>query len=190
MHNAGSKLPHSLMWIVGASIILFCMTGIAAVMGWIPSSSGSSADYSAADMFPEEMTSPIAPKADKAPGLVAKDTVSRTRCANCGVIEATRVIYAPGKAGGLGVVGGAVVGGVLGNQVGGGRGKDLLTVVGAVGGAYTGNEIEKRANSSKHYETIVRFGDGTSRVYSAANEPPWQPGDCVKVMNGVISFHG
>ena len=38
---------------------------------------------------------------------------------------------------------GAVVGGLLGNQVGGGRGKTLATVAGAVGGGYAGHQIEK-----------------------------------------------
>lgn len=190
MRNAARKLAHPLRWIVGISILIFCMTGFAALMGWIPGSSGSSAERTATDSFPEQMTSPIGSPAGKPAGLATKDTVLRTSCPNCGVIESTRVIEAPGKASGLGVVGGAVVGGMLGNQVGGGRGKDILTVVGAVGGAYEGNDIEKRANSSKRYETIVHFGDGTSRVYSAATEPPWQIGDRVKVRNGVIYFHG
>ena len=43
---------------------------------------------------------------------------------------------------GIGV--GAVVGGLLGNQVGGGTGKTLATIAGAVGGGYVGNEIAKR----------------------------------------------
>ena len=43
---------------------------------------------------------------------------------------------------GIGV--GAVVGGLLGNQVGGGRGKTLATIAGAVGGGFLGNEIAKR----------------------------------------------
>jgi len=43
---------------------------------------------------------------------------------------------------GIGV--GAVVGGLLGNQVGGGKGKTLATIAGAVGGGYLGNEIAKR----------------------------------------------
>ncbi len=37
---------------------------------------------------------------------------------------------------------GAVVGGLAGNQVGGGKGKTLATVAGAVGGGYAGNRIE------------------------------------------------
>lgn len=43
---------------------------------------------------------------------------------------------------GIGV--GAVVGGLLGNQVGGGNGRTLATIAGAVGGGYLGNEIAKR----------------------------------------------
>ena len=43
---------------------------------------------------------------------------------------------------GIGV--GAVVGGLLGHQVGGGNGKTLATIAGAVGGGYLGNEIAKR----------------------------------------------
>lgn len=40
-----------------------------------------------------------------------------------------------------GAIAGAVVGGILGHQVGGGRGKDLATVGGAVAGAYVGNSV-------------------------------------------------
>lgn len=36
---------------------------------------------------------------------------------------------------------GAVVGGLLGNQVGGGNGKKLATVAGIIGGGYLGNQI-------------------------------------------------
>lgn len=49
----------------------------------------------------------------------------------------------PNSAVGIGV--GAVVGGLLGSQVGGGNGRTLATIAGAVGGGYVGNEIAKRA---------------------------------------------
>lgn len=44
----------------------------------------------------------------------------------------------------VGIAAGAVVGGLLGNQVGKGNGKTLATIAGAVGGGYVGNEIAKR----------------------------------------------
>lgn len=39
---------------------------------------------------------------------------------------------------------GAVAGGVIGHQFGGGRGKDVATVVGALGGGYAGNQCRVR----------------------------------------------
>lgn len=39
---------------------------------------------------------------------------------------------------------GAVAGGVIGHQFGGGRGKDVATVVGALGGGYAGNQCRAR----------------------------------------------
>ncbi len=43
---------------------------------------------------------------------------------------------------------GAVVGGVLGNQVGGGDGKKVATVLGAVAGGYTGKQVQKDMQTS------------------------------------------
>lgn len=49
---------------------------------------------------------------------------------------------------------GAVAGGLLGHQVGGGKGKTLATVAGAVGGGYAGNQIQKNhQNKNARYET-------------------------------------
>ena len=44
----------------------------------------------------------------------------------------------------LGIGIGAVVGGLLGSKVGGGNGRTLAAIAGAVGGGYVGNEIAKR----------------------------------------------
>jgi uncharacterized protein YcfJ len=52
---------------------------------------------------------------------------------------------------------GAVAGGLLGNQVGGGKGKTLATVAGAVGGGYAGNQIQKNhQNKNASYSTERR----------------------------------
>ena len=49
----------------------------------------------------------------------------------------------------LGTVGGAVLGGVLGNQIGGGRGKDIATAAGAVGGALVGRKVQGNQQEKK-----------------------------------------
>ena len=54
----------------------------------------------------------------------------------------------------LGSVGGAVIGGVLGNQVGGGSGKKIATVAGAAAGGYAGNQVQKNLQE-KDVETTT-----------------------------------
>jgi uncharacterized protein YcfJ len=44
----------------------------------------------------------------------------------------------------VGIGTGAVIGGLIGNQVGGGNGKKLATLAGIIGGGYLGNEVAKR----------------------------------------------
>jgi uncharacterized protein YcfJ len=48
---------------------------------------------------------------------------------------------------------GAVVGGLLGHEVGGGNGKILATVAGAAAGGYAGNKIEEKVQKGNTYTT-------------------------------------
>ncbi len=51
---------------------------------------------------------------------------------------------------------GAVVGGLLGNQVGSGSGKKIATVAGAVGGGYAGNKVQGSMQANDTYTTSER----------------------------------
>ncbi|NJM33308.1 MAG: glycine zipper 2TM domain-containing protein [Limnobacter sp.] len=89
---------------------------------------------------------------------------------------------------GAGAVAGGVTGAVLGKQFGNGNGQKAMTVLGAVGGALLGNKIEKEVvRAVQRYEVSVTFEDGTTGVYSFDQDPYWQPGDKVKVVNGRIT---
>jgi outer membrane lipoprotein SlyB len=194
METQTNKSPHTLFWIAGIAVTVFSVAGIAAIMGWIPASTGSPGEKVALTRQPAAPEKPAAAKVHKAPAQAqarspaqgADHTTAKARCAECGVIESIRELEARGQGSGIGAVGGAVVGGVLGNQVGGGSGKTIATVAGAVGGAVAGNEIEKRVKSGKSYEITVRFEDGSSRVIPEASTPTWRIGDRVKVINGMI----
>jgi outer membrane lipoprotein SlyB len=167
MNMQVNKPPQLPMWVVGTAVILLSTAGIAGFMGCTskddPNNKATPAKSSASSLNP-----------------------FKTKCTDCGQIESVREIVTRGEGTGLGAVGGAVVGGAIGNQVGAGRGKDLATVAGAVGGAVAGNEIEKRAKSTKSYAITVRLDDGSSRVINETNPPTWRPGDQVKVTNGAI----
>ena len=48
---------------------------------------------------------------------------------------------------------GAIVGGVVGNQFGGGSGKKIMTAAGAVGGGLAGNQVQQQMQRGDTYQT-------------------------------------
>ena len=86
---------------------------------------------------------------------------------------------------GLGTIAGAVIGGVLGNQVGGGTGKTVATVAGAAGGAYVGHEMENRDKTDAHKIT-VRMVDGSYQTLTQATNSGFRVGDRVRFENGAL----
>lgn len=91
---------------------------------------------------------------------------ARAACAECGVVRGVTAIERRGEATGLGAVGGAVAGGLLGRQMGGGSGQDAMTVIGAVGGGVAGHHMERRLRSSTEYRVRVEMADGSTRTLS------------------------
>jgi len=231
---------HPLLLIAALAVVLFCLVGTAAILGWIPSSSGgnasrqlSEADRAAlAASLPPAQTAPVAPvvgadplaqqgAAGLAPAYPAQQAVQGYApapapvaapvsapepepvrsavkpkpvqvaaadtpkwCSNCGNIESVRAIKQRAQGSGLGAAGGAVVGGLLGNQVGGGSGRQLATVAGAIGGAVVGNQVEGNMKATTSYEIRVRLDDGTLRTFHQNSEPQWRSGDRVRIVKG------
>jgi outer membrane lipoprotein SlyB len=102
-------------------------------------------------------------------------------CDTCGIVTGVRSEKRKGKGGAIGIIGGAVGGGLLGSQVGKGDGKTLGTVGGAVGGAVLGNEIQKRMNRKTIHITSIQMKDGSSRSYESETAPNWAVGNSVKL---------
>lgn len=129
----------------------------------------------------EPGATPATPRSAAAPKPVhvqrgsvkAAEPAQRTAsvCASCGQVESVSAVKHKGEGTGLGVVGGAVVGGLLGSQVGGGSGKNVATVLGAVGGGVAGNEVEKRARATTVYQVRVRMDDGSLRTLTQSTAP-------------------
>ncbi len=102
-------------------------------------------------------------------------------CDTCGIVKEVRSEKRKGKGGAVSIIGGAVAGGVLGNQVGKGDGNKVATVGGAVGGAIVGNEIQKRMNRKTIHITQIQMKDGTVRTYESETAPTWAVGNSVKL---------
>lgn len=97
---------------------------------------------------------------------------------------------------------GAVAGGLLGNQIGGGKGKTLATVAGAVGGGYAGNRIEASRQKGQVTTSVERkcstvnnsstkvVGYDVRYVYNGVTRTvrmDHDPGDRVQVQEGVTA---
>ena len=211
---------HPLLLLAAAAVVLFSLVGTAAIMGWLPSSVGGTADrqlteadrlalastlpqggYAAApqDAYPARAPAPAqayapapapAPVQQAAPVTKIKESqptqlaAKSNWCENCGNVESVRAIKQRAEGSGLGAAGGAVLGGLLGNQIGGGNGKTLATAAGAIGGAVVGNQVEGNVKATTSYEIRVRLDDGTLRTFRQNSQPQWGSGDRVRIVKG------
>lgn len=116
-----------------------------------------------------------------AAGYAPPPPSSAPACPTCGVVTDVSTAVVQGKDTGLGAVGGAIAGGVLGHQVGGGNGNKVATVLGALGGALAGNQIEERARSQTVYRVQVQLNDGSSRTVTFPQAPGFSVGQHVRL---------
>ncbi|MDX3906030.1 MAG: glycine zipper 2TM domain-containing protein [Pigmentiphaga sp.] len=209
----GAAALHPLVAAAAVSLIVLSAVGVGVLTGLLPSplaksapdqalaeadrpsvggrDFGKAAAYAPADKRAgdeKQVSAERSPRASSQPAPVYREPARpvAAACSNCGVVQSVRTIQAPGRGTGLGAVGGGVVGGVLGNQIGGGSGRTAFTVLGAIGGAFAGNEVEKRVRTTTQYEMTVRMDDGSVRTFHSASPYPWRSGDPVRVVNGSV----
>jgi len=110
-----------------------------------------------------------------------------------GVVQSIEMVQQPVASNsgniGAGAIAGAVVGGILGHQVGGGSGNTAATVLGAAGGAYAGNAIEKNSRAAQTvsvYKITLRMNDGGYQAFTQSTNADIRVGARVLVDNGVL----
>ena len=103
--------------------------------------------------------------------LPTRPAVAQAQCVNCAIIESVTPVTHKGPSSGVGAVAGGVLGGVVGHQIGGGNGRNAMTVLGALGGGLAGNEIEKRRNEYTDYRVTLRMADGERRTLTQSRAP-------------------
>ena len=120
---------------------------------------------------PAPVTSVVTPH--PAPHVVVAQNV----CHSCGVVESVTPVTRQGEVNGIGnsqigvgTIAGGVLGGLLGNQVGHGNGRTAATVLGAAGGAYAGNAVEKNMKKVTVYQMHIRMNDGSYRTIEQSNQ--------------------
>lgn len=117
------------------------------------------------------------------PAFQVNDTVSP----RIGTIESIRSETHQNTPNAMGAIGGALIGGGLGSLVGGGTGRTVATVVGAVGGAYVGNELANR-DTTLVWIITIRYDDGAYGTVQQTSAPGLRIGDRVRVSSSGIEL--
>jgi outer membrane lipoprotein SlyB len=199
MDTPNKSAIHPIMVIAAVAVVLFCGVGSAALLGWLPTSNATvpaqvsgmppapqASQQMAYNDAPPASAAALAPAQNQGQSQAVQQEANNAPCSNCGVVEAVRTVEHRPQGSGVGAVGGAVLGGLLGNQVGSGHGRQLATVAGAVGGAVAGNQIEGNMKTSHSWDVVVRMDNGSKRTIHTSAQPQWRSGDAVRVVKGQL----
>jgi outer membrane lipoprotein SlyB len=187
----GQRLQHSkalvaIVAVLGVTVLALAAALVVNTSGAQPGSpeqiAAAEKTSQAAKLAADTSKKPVTAKSTThtAPTVVAQSNRANV-CATCGTVEAVTPVQRQGQVNGvavgnqtigLGTVAGGVVGGLLGNQMGGGDGKTAMTVLGVAGGAFAGNQIEKNMKKVTVYEIRVRMDDGSTRNMELSSSVP------------------
>jgi outer membrane lipoprotein SlyB len=202
-----SSRIHPLVAGAAVSIILACGTGIAAMTGLLPSSKATAAAVTASPLIDSQVaqantvaSSPKAVARQEAPlpravrghhltPAVTRGVAQPAYAENAapaydpyaGQVTAVNAVQSAQPTTGVGAIGGAVVGGLAGTQIGNGRGRTAATILGAIGGGLAGNQIEHVVHKSTTYQVQVRMNDGSVRSFNYDAAPGVSVGERVRV---------
>ncbi len=105
----------------------------------------------------------------------------QSACTDCAVVESIRAVDAGGGRGYVGAITGGLVGAILGDQFGRGDGRRFARILGALGGALAGREIERGGLRRTRFEVVLRLPNGTAQTRSYESAPPFKVGDTVRL---------
>jgi len=188
-----SRRLHPLIALAAVAVLIASVVVAAAVTGVLPtafSKTTPEANHTQPSINVQagSPTPPAAPTQPNTRQSIAKPPQSdAVSCVLCGVVESVRIVQLPNHSTGLGALGGAVAGGVIGNQFGSGGGRTAMTLLGALGGGLAGNSVERNMNTQAVYKVRVRMENGYRRTFTYHSAPPYQPGDRVRVLHGSLS---
>lgn len=179
--RARPKVLYPALVVAAISVTLFSLFGIAALTGAMPvarSTPHASGGVGA----------PASGQATKSAGqaLVARPRATVATCGNCGKVESVTSVERPANTTGVGAVAGGLTGALLGNQIGRGDGRAVMTIAGGAGGAYLGNKIEQNSRRSTAYKIVVRMDNGSLRTVYQTVPPNVVIGGPVQVVGNTV----
>jgi outer membrane lipoprotein SlyB len=215
--NEARRGLHPLVAIASVCVIALCAVAIAAIAGWLPSPNAQQEAAQASAGNPEDANRAPLPGTQQAMQQPPAQAPSRQQaqnqvqgrqqaqgqaqgqmppaaanCPQCGTVVSVNQVQVPVQDKSnhiVGTVAGGVVGGVVGNQFGGGHGRTALTVLGAVGGALAGREIERNINQQQtvtRYQLVARTNDGRTHTFRSDSPFQYAPGQAIRVENNQL----
>lgn len=99
-----------------------------------------------------------------------------------GTVQSVRQVLIEGTKSGIGAAGGAALGGIAANTLGGGRGKAAATIGGALLGGVAGAAAEEGVTRQTGLEITVRLDSGRTVAVTQAADVVFSPGERVRVI--------
>jgi outer membrane lipoprotein SlyB len=120
------------------------------------------------------------------PNTFTRSEVGRVQTVEAGTVTAIREVTIQNDSRGVATATGAVLGGLAGNMVGGGRGRTAATVGGVVAGGAAGNAIA--GTTRPGVEITVRLESGrTVAVVQEGSQDQFRVGDAVRVSSDGVT---
>ena len=114
--------------------------------------------------------------------VYSRDEARKVQTVKMGVVESVRTVKLEGTKSPVGTAGGAVVGGVAGSTVGGGKGQAIATVLGAIVGGLAGSAAEEGLTRKDGLEITVKLDSGTMIAVVQEADDQFQPGERVRIL--------
>ena len=109
-------------------------------------------------------------------------SVERARCADCALVESIRTVeVASSGPAYFGAVAGGIAGALFGDQIGKAHERHVTRLLGALGGAVVGHEIERSASRRTQYEATFRLPGGAQKVRRYDSPPPFRAGETIRL---------
>ena len=98
------------------------------------------------------------------PDAVSRYDAQRMSSVQDATVLSIRPVTLQGRDTGVGTVGGAVIGGIAGSNVGGPRTGGIVGIVGMIAGGLIGNAVERDATQQQAVEILVQLKNGDRRA--------------------------
>lgn len=98
------------------------------------------------------------------PDAVSRYDAQRMSSVQDATVLSIRPVTLQGRDTGVGTVGGAVIGGIAGSNVGGPRTGGIVGIVGMIAGGLIGNAVERDATQQQAIEILVQLKNGDRRA--------------------------